>query len=92
MAELPYSGTDALCFERDLHVFDLLGHIDHLLKEKDPLAGNYSFLICIERPEALLEIIALGSAETMDVSICAMVIGYNKSLVRNDAACTSELH
>ena len=74
-----------------LESIHLIRDVDDLFQEKHILSGNISLFLALERPKSVFEIVPLRSAYAVDVGIGAVVVGDEKTLVRDYASRTSEI-
>ena len=90
MAESSQTGRLALFLKVLLDLLYFLCHVIDPFKEICALALEMFFLICTESPESLFEVVLLRCAESVDVSVGAVMVGYYQSPVGDDTCRAAE--
>ena len=91
IAHLPHSEVFPLLAELRFKRVHLIRDVENPLQEKYILSGNISLFLALERPKSVFEIVPLRSADAVDVGIGTVVVGDEKTLVRDYASRTSEI-
>ena len=92
MAQPATSGRLAFRLEISLKFLYFICHIQHSLEKIYLLVFYIDLLVRPHGPESFFQIVVLRSAESVDIAVCTMVVGYQKALVRDHASCTAECH
>ena len=92
MAELAKTGRNASSGKILLEFFYLLSNVQNPLEEIYALVLDVDLLIGTEGPETLLKVIVLRGTEAVDIAVCTVVVGDQKTLIGDDASGTAELH